>query len=59
MKKGTKLAKGQTDSSEAEYLTSTYQAAMQSIEQTILEKLLEVEVKKWIGFSRRTLEKRS
>ena len=42
---GTKLAKGQLIQLEAEYLTSTYQTAMQSIEQTILEKLLEVEVK--------------
>ena len=33
------LAKGQLIQLEAEYLTSTYQAAMQSIEQTILEKL--------------------
>ena len=42
---GTKLAKGQLIQLEAEYLTSTYQAAMQSIEQTILEKLLEEEMK--------------
>jgi protein-disulfide isomerase len=42
---GTKLAKGQLIQLEAEYLTSTYQAAMQSIEQTILEQLLELEVK--------------
>lgn len=41
---GTKLAKGQLIQLEAEYLTSTYQTAMQSIEQTILEKLLEMEV---------------
>lgn len=42
---GTKLAKGQLIQLEAEYLTNTYQAAMQSIEQTILEKLLDQEVK--------------
>jgi protein-disulfide isomerase len=42
---GTKLAKGQLIQLEAEYLTNTYQAAMQSIEQTILEKLLDEEVK--------------
>ena len=42
---GTKLAKGQLIQLEAEYLTNTYQAAMQSIEQTILEKLLNAEVK--------------
>jgi protein-disulfide isomerase len=41
---GTKMAQGQMIQLEAEYLTSTYQAAMQSIEQTVLEKLLELEV---------------
>jgi protein-disulfide isomerase len=43
---GTKMAKGQLIQLEAEYLTNTYQTAMQSIEQTILEKLLEMEVSK-------------
>ena len=40
---GVKLAQGQLIQLEAEYLTSTYQAAMQSIEQTVLEQLLELE----------------
>lgn len=40
---GVKMAQGQLIQLEAEYLTSTYQAAMQSIEQTVLEQLLELE----------------
>ena len=58
-KKEPKLAKGQLIQLEAEYLTSTYQTAMQSIEQTILEKLLEVEEKMRLCVSRRTVEKGS
>ena len=40
---GVKMAQGQLIQLEAEYLTSTYQTAMQSIEQTVLEQLLELE----------------
>jgi protein-disulfide isomerase len=42
---GTKAVKGQLIQLEAEYLTNTYQTAMQGIEQAIFEKILEEEVK--------------
>ena len=44
---GTKAVKGQLIQLEAEYLTNTYQTAMQGIEQAIFEKILEEEVKSW------------
>lgn len=47
---GTEMAKGQLIQMEAEYLLNSYKAAKQSIEQTILEKVLIEEAKKQ-GFS--------
>jgi protein-disulfide isomerase len=47
---GTEMAKGQLIQMEAEYLLNTYKAAKQSIEQTILEKVLIEEATKQ-GFS--------